>query len=168
MLMRMSTKSELVGGEGEGGVIGAAAAARSGGGLMEMLTKLDLADKYLQKLESKKIDVGTLQGTLAIDGRAALLQLLEDAGVDKAGPHGKILRFPAADVCLSPFIFFQNPPFCQIRAPWGTLCWGTLCNDQSDYQDVWHAKLAPPPFFPRVTTKKPHTDTFSSLPFVKV
>ncbi len=70
----MSTKSELVGGEGEGGVIGAAAAARSG-----------------------------------IDGRAALLQLLEDAGVDKAGPRGKILRFPAADVCLSHFNFFQTP-----------------------------------------------------------
>jgi hypothetical protein len=94
---------------------------------------------------------------------STLLQLLEDAGVDKAGPRGKILRFPAADVCLSRFIFFQTP-FCQIRDLGG---WGTICNNQSDYQDVLHAKLAPPPFFPRVTTENPRSDTFSSLPFVK-
>jgi hypothetical protein len=44
-------------------------------------------------LESEEIEVGTLQETLAIGGRAALLQLLEDAGVDKAGPRAKISNY---------------------------------------------------------------------------
>jgi hypothetical protein len=63
------------------------------GGLSEMLTRLDLADRYLQKLECEEIDIGTLQETLAIGGRPALLQSLESAGVDKAGPRDKIANY---------------------------------------------------------------------------
>ncbi len=62
-------------------------------GLLGMLTILDLADSYLQKLECEKIDLGTLQGTLAFCGRPALLQSLESAGVDKAGPRDKIANY---------------------------------------------------------------------------
>jgi hypothetical protein len=62
------------------------------GGLLEMLTKLDLA-RYLQKLECEEIDLGTLQETLVIGGRPALLQSLESAGVDKAGPRDKIANY---------------------------------------------------------------------------
>jgi hypothetical protein len=64
-----------------------------GSGLFEMLTRLDLADRYLQKLECEEIDLGILQETLAISGRPALLHLLESAGVDKAGPRDKIANY---------------------------------------------------------------------------
>jgi hypothetical protein len=64
-----------------------------GKGLSEMLTRLDLADRYLQKLECEEVDLGTLQATLAIGGRLALLQSLESAGVDKAGPRDKIANY---------------------------------------------------------------------------
>jgi hypothetical protein len=63
------------------------------GGLLEMLTRLDLADRYLQKLECEEMDLGTLQETLAFCGRPALLQSLESAGVDKAGPRDKIANY---------------------------------------------------------------------------
>jgi hypothetical protein len=44
------------------------------GGLLEMLMRLNLADRYLQKLECEEIDLGTLQETLAMCGRPALLR----------------------------------------------------------------------------------------------
>jgi hypothetical protein len=52
--------------------------------------KLNLADKYLQMLESEDINVRTLLETLEVGGRHALLQLLEDAGVDKAGARARV------------------------------------------------------------------------------
>ena len=59
----------------------------------KMLIQLDLADKYLQMLEREDIDVRTLLETLQVGGRLALLQLLEDAGVDKAGARARIANY---------------------------------------------------------------------------
>jgi hypothetical protein len=61
--------------------------------VQKMLIQLDLADKYLQMLESEDIDVRTLLETLEVGGRPALLQLLEDAGVDKAGARARIANY---------------------------------------------------------------------------
>jgi hypothetical protein len=63
------------------------------GGLFEMLTELGLADQYLNRLESEEIDMSTLQETLSVSGSWTLRQVLEDAGVDKAGPRAKIVNF---------------------------------------------------------------------------
>ncbi len=63
------------------------------GGLFEMLTELGLADQYLNRLESEEIDMSTLQETLSVGGSWTLRQVLEDAGVDKAGPRAKIVNF---------------------------------------------------------------------------
>ena len=61
--------------------------------VQKMLIQLGLADKYLQMLESEDIDVRTLLETLQVGGRLALLQLLEDAGVDKAGARARIANY---------------------------------------------------------------------------
>jgi hypothetical protein len=58
--------------------------------VQKMLIQLGLADKYLHMLESQDIDVITLLETLEVGGRPALLQLLEDAGVDKVGARARI------------------------------------------------------------------------------
>ena len=63
------------------------------GGLFEMLTELGLADQYLNRLESEEMDMVTLQETLSLSGSRTLRQVLEDAGVDKAGPRAKIVNF---------------------------------------------------------------------------
>ena len=59
----------------------------------KMLIQLDLADKYLQMLAREDIDVRTLLETLQVGGRPALLQLLEDSGVDKAGARARIANY---------------------------------------------------------------------------
>ncbi len=59
----------------------------------KMLIQLDLADKYLQMLECEDIDVRTLLETLEVGGRPALLQLLENAGVNKAGARARIANY---------------------------------------------------------------------------
>ena len=51
--------------------------------LSEMLTELNLADKYRDKLESEGVDIKDMKETLASRGDSALLQLLEEVGVDK-------------------------------------------------------------------------------------
>jgi hypothetical protein len=61
--------------------------------VQKMLIQLDLADKYLQMLKSEDIDVRTLLETLEVGGRPALLQLLENAGVDKAGARARIANY---------------------------------------------------------------------------
>ena len=53
-------------------------------GLSTMLTELNLADKYLHKLESEGVDINDLKETLKHGGRDALERLLEQVGVDKA------------------------------------------------------------------------------------
>jgi hypothetical protein len=53
-------------------------------GLSTMLTKLNLTDKYLHKLESEGVDINDLKETLKHGGRDALERLLEQVGVDKA------------------------------------------------------------------------------------
>jgi hypothetical protein len=70
------------------------------GGLFEMLTELGLADQYLHRLESEEMDMVTLQETMSISGSLTLLQVLEDAGVDKAGPRTKIVNF-LQSLCVS-------------------------------------------------------------------
>ena len=52
--------------------------------LSTMLTELNLADKYLHKLESEGVDINDLKETLKHGGRDALERLLEQVGVDKA------------------------------------------------------------------------------------
>jgi len=54
-------------------------------GLSKMLTELNLADKYLHKLESQAVNINGLQETLKLRGDLALERLLEQGGVDKAG-----------------------------------------------------------------------------------
>ena len=49
-----------------------------------MLTELNLADKYLHKLESEGVHINDLKETLKHGGRDALERLLEQVGVDKA------------------------------------------------------------------------------------
>ena len=51
--------------------------------LTDMLTELNLADKYRDKLESEGVDINDMKETLASRGDSALLQLLEQVGVDK-------------------------------------------------------------------------------------
>jgi hypothetical protein len=70
------------------------------GGLFEMLTELGLADQYLHRLEYEEMDMVTLQETLSVSGSRTLLQVLQDAGVDKAGPRMKIVNF-LQSVCVS-------------------------------------------------------------------
>ena len=52
--------------------------------LSKMLTELDLADKYLHKLESEGVDMNDLKETLERRGDSALERLLEQVGVEKA------------------------------------------------------------------------------------
>ena len=52
-------------------------------GLAEMLTELNLADKYRDKLESEGVDIKDMKETLASRGDSTLLQLLEEVGIDK-------------------------------------------------------------------------------------
>ncbi len=52
-------------------------------GLAEMLTELNLADKYRDKLESEGVDIKDMKETLTSRGDSALLQLLEEVGIDK-------------------------------------------------------------------------------------
>jgi len=52
-------------------------------GLSKMLTELDLADKYLHKLESEGVDMNDLKETLQRRGDSALERLLEQVGIDK-------------------------------------------------------------------------------------
>jgi len=52
-------------------------------GLSKMLTELDLADKYLHKLESEGVDMNDLKETLERRGDSALERLLEQVGIDK-------------------------------------------------------------------------------------
>jgi len=80
-----------------------------GPGLFDMLTRLYLADRYLQKMEREEIDLGTLQETLAICGRPALLQSLESAGVDKAGPRDKIANYLTFGLTTGKEPFFKSP-----------------------------------------------------------
>jgi hypothetical protein len=77
--------------------------AREGGEvtLTDMLKELDLADKYVHALESEEIDLEILCDTLKVGGRAALVQLLQDAGVDKLGPRGKIANFVQKITCCA-------------------------------------------------------------------
>ena len=49
-----------------------------------MLTELNLADKYLHKLEYEEVDINVLIETLKRRGDSALERLLEQVGVDKA------------------------------------------------------------------------------------
>ena len=53
-------------------------------GLSKMLTELNLADKYLQKLNSEGADINDLKETLKRRGDSALERLLEQIGFDKA------------------------------------------------------------------------------------
>jgi uncharacterized protein YabN with tetrapyrrole methylase and pyrophosphatase domain len=53
-------------------------------GLSKMLTELNLAEKYLHKLESEGVDINDLKETLKCRGDSALERLLEQMGVDKA------------------------------------------------------------------------------------
>jgi hypothetical protein len=50
--------------------------------LSKMLTELNLADKYLHKLESEGVSIKFLNVTLAAGGRKALSEALELLGVD--------------------------------------------------------------------------------------
>jgi hypothetical protein len=52
--------------------------------LSKILTELNLADKYLHKLESEEVDINVLIETLKRRGDSALERLLEQVGVDKA------------------------------------------------------------------------------------
>jgi hypothetical protein len=53
-------------------------------GLSKMLTELNLADKYLHKLNSEGVDINDLIETLKHRGDSALERLLEQIGFDKA------------------------------------------------------------------------------------
>jgi hypothetical protein len=51
-------------------------------GLSKMLTELNLADKYLRKLDSEGVTIKFLNVTLTAGGRKALSEALELLGVD--------------------------------------------------------------------------------------
>jgi len=51
--------------------------------LTDMLTELNLADEYRDKLDSEGVDIKDMKETLASRGDSALLHLLEEVGVDK-------------------------------------------------------------------------------------
>ena len=80
-----------VGGSRSGGALPLPAAGaavslvheKSRNGLSEMLTELNLAEKYRDRLESEGVDIKDMKETLASRGDSALLQLLEEVGVDK-------------------------------------------------------------------------------------
>jgi hypothetical protein len=82
-------------------------------GLSKMLTELNLADKYLHKLNSEGVVINDLRETLKHRGDSALERLLEQIGFDKAlhrhrianqGDSGngcrrlETLHFPPSDV----------------------------------------------------------------------
>ena len=60
--------------------------------LSTMLTELNLADKYLHKLESEGVDINDLKETLKRRGDSALERLLEQMGVDKALHRNRIVN----------------------------------------------------------------------------
>jgi hypothetical protein len=63
-------------------------------GLSKMLTELNLADKYLHKLESQGMELEILQQTLNTDETGnALSAWLERAGVDIVGHRLKIWNY---------------------------------------------------------------------------
>jgi hypothetical protein len=63
-------------------------------GLSKMLTELNLADKYLHKLESQEMELEILQQTLNTDETGnALSAWLERAGVDIVGHRLKIWNY---------------------------------------------------------------------------
>jgi hypothetical protein len=61
--------------------------------LSKMLTELNLADKYLHKLESEGVDINDLKETLKRRGDSALERLLEQMGVDKVLHRHRITNY---------------------------------------------------------------------------